>query len=89
MADKTEAVGVSDKPTQPVILDVRGKPPSIPREELEPVWPGSKLDWSSPYVSIQLYVELPFWLMTPEGSFDVTHEQATLKVRIAHGCEEI
>lgn len=61
----------------------------IPREEWEPIWPGSKLDWSSPRVPIQLYVELPFWLMMPEGMFVVKYEEATVKVAIVHGCEEI
>lgn len=55
----------------------------------EPIWPGSKLDWSTALVPIQLYLELPFWLMMPEGVFDVTHQGATLKIAVAHGCEEI
>lgn len=53
------------------------------------VWPGCRLDWTSPYVAVQLYVELPFWLMMPEGTFDVKYEDAATKVTAVHGCEEI
>lgn len=52
------------------------------------IWAGSCLDWSSPKVDVQLYVELPFWLMTPDGVFDVTHEATTLKVEVVNDCEE-
>jgi hypothetical protein len=55
----------------------------------KPVYPGSSLDWSSPTVPIQLYVELPFWLMMPEDPFDVKHRDTTLKICVAHDCEEI
>ena len=53
------------------------------------VWPGSSLDWSSPRIGVQLYVELPFWLMMPEGQFEVAHGETKLKIDVVHGCEEI
>ncbi len=65
------------------------KPPLIPRSEWKDVWPGSELDWSAQYIPIQLYLELPFWLMMPEGTFDVKYEEATHRISVVHGCIEI
>ena len=53
------------------------------------VWPGCRLDWSAPYVAVHLYVELPFWLMMPEDTFDVKFEESTVKITVVHGCEEL
>src|SRR5437899_920640 len=44
------------------------------------VGPGSSLGWSSPRIAVQLYVELPFWLMMPEGQFEVLHGETKLKL---------
>jgi hypothetical protein len=52
------------------------------------IWPGSSLDWSSPKVDVRLYVELPFWLMMPDGIYDVTYEETTLQIEVAHQCDE-
>jgi hypothetical protein len=52
-------------------------------------WPGCTLDWSSPRIAVQFYVELPFWLMMPEGQFEVSHGETKLKIEVVHGCEEI
>jgi hypothetical protein len=52
------------------------------------IWAGSSLNWSSPNVNTHLYVELPFWLIMPAGEFDTTYEETTLKIEVAHGCEE-
>ncbi|WP_406699306.1 hypothetical protein V5E97_10585 [Singulisphaera sp. Ch08] len=61
----------------------------IPENEWVSVWPGSTIDWSSPYVPVQFYLELPFWLMMPAGTFDVVYKETLLKVSIVHGCDEL
>ena len=44
---------------------------------------------SSQLIPVQLYLELPFWLMMPEGEFEVKHGEDKLKFTIVHACEEI
>jgi hypothetical protein len=53
------------------------------------VWPGSTIDWKSSFVSVKLYVELPFWMMMPEGVFEVNHGGSTATIEVVHACEEI
>jgi hypothetical protein len=69
--------------------DASAATPASARPPITPVWPGSSLDWSSPRIAVQLYVELPFWLMMPEGQFEVLHGETKLKIEVVHGCEEI
>ncbi len=59
------------------------------RPPVSAVWPGSSLDWSSSRITVHLYVELPFWLMMPEGQLAVCHGASNLKITVVHGCEEI
>jgi len=65
------------------------KPPLIPRSEWKESWPGSTLDWTTPDIPIQLYVELPFWLMISDGTFAVKNGEATHHITVVHDCEEI
>jgi len=58
-------------------------------EKFENVWPGSTIDWKSKPIPVKLYAELPFWLMMPEGVFEVTVGEAKAKVEVVHSCEEI
>lgn len=58
-------------------------------ESRDSVWPGSSLDWSSPLLPVKIYVELPFWLLTPADTFDVPYSGTAFKVKVVHGCEEI
>jgi hypothetical protein len=69
--------------------DASAAVPAQARPPITGVWPGSSLDWSSPRIAVQLYVELPFWLMMPEGQFAVSHGATKLKIQVVHGCEEI
>jgi len=60
-----------------------------PNAKLDAVWPGSTIDWKSEVVPMHLYVELPFWLMMPEGSFRVKEGESEVAVEVIHACEEI
>jgi hypothetical protein len=69
--------------------DASAATPPGARPPITAVWPGSSIDWSSPRIAVQLYVELPFWLMMAEGQFEVSHGETKLKLQVVHGCEEI
>lgn len=43
---------------------------------------GDGLDWSSPLAETSLYVELPFWLMTPPGPVAVEWSGAMFTVDV-------
>jgi hypothetical protein len=77
--------GADAAAAQPSPNGEEAKPP----HEWEAIWPGSTLDWSSPRIAVRLYVELPFWLMMPDGTFDVKYQETKLKISVVHGCEEI
>lgn len=36
------------------------------------MWPGSLIDWNSELVAVELTVELPFWLLIPSGTINLT-----------------
>jgi hypothetical protein len=44
---------------------------------------GDGIDWASELVETYLYVELPFWLMTPAGHVDIAWSGATFRVEIS------
>lgn len=43
---------------------------------------GDGIDWTSPLVETKVYVELPFWIMTPPGQVDIDWAGTTFTVRI-------
>lgn len=50
---------------------------------------GDGIDWSSPLFETRLYVELPFWLMTPAGRVDVEWAGATFGVDVCSAWMEV
>ena len=50
---------------------------------------GDGIDWSSPLTETRLYVELPFWLMTPPGTVNVESSGATFAVDICSAWMEV
>jgi hypothetical protein len=50
---------------------------------------GDGIDWSSELVRIPLYVELPFWLMTPNGDLDVEWSGTDFRVNIMPSWMEV
>ncbi len=54
-----------------------GKVP-IPQE----YWIGEELDWEAPSIPVDLYVELPFWIMVPDCLQDVEVHGHTFNVEI-------
>jgi len=50
---------------------------------------GDGIDWSSPLTETLLYVELPFWLMTPPGRVDVEWSGTTFGIDICSAWIEI
>lgn len=50
---------------------------------------GDGIDWSSDLVPIPLYVELPFWLMTPNGDLDVQWSGTDFRVNIMPSWMEV
>lgn len=68
------AVAQSDRPTQP-------RPMSY-------VF-GQSIDWSADLTPVVLFVELPFWLMTPSYTFDVHEAGHTYKVDVTDAFGEL
>lgn len=50
---------------------------------------GDSIDWNSPIAEVQLYVELPFWLMMPPGVLKISHLGATFLVSILGKWREV
>jgi len=50
---------------------------------------GDGIDWSSPLAETRLYVELPFWLMTPPGTVSVEWSGAKFAVDICSAWIEV
>jgi hypothetical protein len=50
---------------------------------------GDGIDWSSPLAETLLYVELPFWLMTPAGPVNVEWSGATFTVDVCSAWMEV
>ena len=50
---------------------------------------GDGIDWSSPLDEVRLYVELPFWLMTPPGSVNVEWSSCSFVVDILPTWSEV
>jgi hypothetical protein len=50
---------------------------------------GDGIDWSSPLSETRLYVELPFWLMTPTGRVDVEWSGAMFGVELCSDWMEV
>jgi hypothetical protein len=50
---------------------------------------GDQINWDSHRVNIRLGVELPFWLLVPNGSLAVTVEGCTLQGRIVNQGVEV
>lgn len=50
---------------------------------------GDGIDWSSPLEEVMLYVELPFWLMTPPGPVQVVWHDTEFTVNICSPWQEI
>jgi hypothetical protein len=72
-------------------LEARSEPvPKLPEDEL-PQWylAGTGLDWASPFTPIDLYVELPFWLLTPPASYPVSVKGTTLEINVLQDWLEI
>jgi len=57
--------------------------------DLESFMFGDGLDWSSPLTETMLYVELPFWLMTPPGPVDIQWAGAAFTVDICSPWMEV
>ena len=47
------------------------------------------LKWDSPFIDVQLHVELPFWLMMPDCDTTVTHMGCALKCTVIGDAIEI
>jgi hypothetical protein len=52
-------------------------------------WIGQELDWQAATVPVQLYVELPYWLMVPDCTQDVEVNGHKFKVDIREDCIEL
>lgn len=68
---------------------VKGQPlPEVPREqwesEIEQMHAEEREWWAGKLVAAELSVELPFWLMMPDGEISLTHEETTAVASI-HG----
>ena len=64
--------------------------PTSPDIELSEYWRvGMGLDWNSPLISIDLYVELPFWLLAPAASYTVCIKGTTLEIDVLQDWVEI
>jgi hypothetical protein len=50
---------------------------------------GDGIDWTSPLVETFLYVELPFWLMTPQGRVDIDWAGSTFTVSLCRPWMEV
>jgi hypothetical protein len=50
---------------------------------------GEGIDWTSPLDEVFLYVELPFWLMTPPGSAEIVWSETTFTVDICSPWMEV
>lgn len=50
---------------------------------------GDGIDWASPMSEVYLYVELPFWLMTPPGPVDVTWSSTSFRIDICSQWMEV
>jgi hypothetical protein len=72
------AVGFSPEKGQPL--------PQIPREEweseIERMHAEERQWWGGELVTAQLAVELPFWLMVPDGEISLTHENTKVQALI-------
>src|SRR5207244_3549709 len=49
---------------------------------------GDRIDWSSTREDLQLIVELPFWLLTPNGVINVTVDGCTLQATVINDAVE-
>jgi hypothetical protein len=60
---------------EPSLLDsdVRVEEQSVETALPESWWVGKDLEWDAPLVDVSLWVELPFWLMTGDGSLPVEY----------------
>jgi len=72
------AEGFSPKKGEPMRLIPREEwPMEIARGEAE-----EREWWQGQRVPVQLIVELPFWLMIPDGTLSVTHDKATVTAAV-------
>jgi hypothetical protein len=59
-----EAIGYPTDMEAYIIIDSDEEfPPSTPLEIPDTYWVGQDLEWDSPWQNVELWVELPFWLM--------------------------
>ena len=58
---------------------------------VEPVerWVGQDLDWNAKSVPVTLFVELPFWLMMPNATFDIEVNAHVFSVEVREDFHEI
>lgn len=78
----------------PIAIGIPGDEPltTIPRERwAETLAENQKLDidWNGPKCPVTVAVELPFWLMIPESSIEVTLEDTTLTATIHNQFVEV
>lgn len=52
-------------------------------------WVGKDLEWDAPLIDVSLWVELPFWLMTGDGSLTVEYAGVNFEVTISEACHEL
>jgi hypothetical protein len=50
---------------------------------------GDGIDWSSPLAETRLYVELPFWLMTPAGPVDINWSGGEFTIDVCSAWMEV
>lgn len=55
----------------------------------ESYWIGQELDWDASPIPVVLFVELPFWLMVPDGPFSVPINGHEFRVEVRSGLLEL
>lgn len=67
------------------LVNAESEPPEVP----ESFFFGDGIDWTSPTTETRLYVELPFWLMTPPGPVTVSYEATNFVIDICSPWMEV
>src|ERR1051325_5679383 len=83
---------LDDNPKSDPPVEANSDQPKAPPQNEGPpnaFWPGMTLNWNSPLVPLQLHVELPFWLLMPDGELSVSVEGCKLRVTVTQNAVEI